>query len=119
MFEFDPTEYEDKKLRNPGYGPCAGQITDSHIKAGPFVEWADGESPGPVARKHLVNAPAPGSTVQINGENWIVKEYPSEGVVITATSNTKTRWRDRKTTPEKIAEKRKRQDENNTKKVNV
>ena len=74
VFEYDESEYTH------GYGPCAGQITDPHLKAGPYVEWVDGNSPGPVKRKHLIKAPAPGETVVFLGNEYIVVAYTAKGV---------------------------------------
>ena len=61
VFEYDPDEYAADL--NPGYGPCAGKITDPHVKPGPYVEWVDGKNPGPVQCCHLVKAPNLGDVV--------------------------------------------------------
>ena len=90
VFEFDESEYPQ------GYGPCAGKITDPHLKAGPYVEWVDGNSPGPVKRKHLVKAPAPGETVVFCGNHYIVVCYTSKGVKLQAVEGQPPKKRERK-----------------------
>ncbi len=78
VFELDEDEY--KGPSSMGYGPCAGKIIDPHVKPGPYVEWADGNSPGPVKRKHLVKAPSPGETVVFLESKYTVVAYTDEGV---------------------------------------
>ena len=81
VFEFDSTNPEYTK--QCGYGPCAGIITDANLKPGPYVEWADGKNNGPLPRKNLVKAPAPGDVVQLwDGATYNIKEYTASGVTV-------------------------------------
>jgi len=89
VFEYDPAEYKEFD----GYGPCAGKITDPHVKPGPYIEWADGQENGPIAKKYLRKAPQPGTYVKMWQKDYSVINYTRSGVKVRAGAKAATKKR--------------------------
>ena len=78
VLEWDPDEHAVDD--NPGYGPCAGEVTDP-FGSNLSVAWADGEHTG-IDRTNVWVTPAEGSTFRYKDKEYII-HYTAGGVQLT------------------------------------